>query len=119
MFASEGIETVLTPYRSPKANAFAERWVRTVREECLDRLLIVSEGHLRQVLLEYMEYYNRRRPHQGIGQCIPVPRHFRKRRWYGQQAEILFTAERCLVASSMTITGPTAMLHSLATKQDE
>jgi putative transposase len=44
VFASEGIETVLTPYRSPKANAFAERWVRTAREECLERLLIVSEG---------------------------------------------------------------------------
>ncbi len=72
VFASEGIETVLTPYRSPKANAFAERWVRTVREECLDHLLIMSNRHLKLVLLEYIEYYNRRRPHQGIGQQVPV-----------------------------------------------
>ncbi len=61
------------PYRCPKANAYAERWVRTVREECLDQLLIVGEAHLRRVLLEYIEYYNHRRPHQGIDQRIPVP----------------------------------------------
>lgn len=73
VFASEGIETVLTPYRCPKANAVAERWVRTVREECLDRLLIVGEAHLRRVLVEYISYYNERRPHQGIGQRIPAP----------------------------------------------
>ena len=73
VFASEDVKAVLTPYRSPKANAFAERWVRTVREECLDHLLIISEGHLRRVLTEYVEYYNRRRPHQGIGQRVPIP----------------------------------------------
>lgn len=73
VFASEGIETVLTPYRSPKANAFAERWVRTVREECLDHMLIISESHLLRVLTEYVEYYNHRRAHQGIGQRAPVP----------------------------------------------
>jgi transposase InsO family protein len=54
VFALEGIETILTPYRSPKANAYAERWVRTAREECLDLLLIVSEGHLKRVLSEYI-----------------------------------------------------------------
>ncbi len=73
VFASESIETILTPYRCPKANAFAERWVRTAREECLDQLLIISEGHLHRVLAEYVEYYNQRRPHQGIGQRILVP----------------------------------------------
>ncbi len=73
VFASEGVETVLTPCQSPKANAFAERWVRTVREECLDQLLIINDAHLRRVLLEYIEYYNGRRPHQGIGQRIPIP----------------------------------------------
>lgn len=73
VFQAEGIETILTPYRSPKANAFAERWVRTVREECLDRLLILSESHLRRVLTDYAEYYNHRRTHQGIGQRIPIP----------------------------------------------
>ncbi len=72
-FSTEGIEIILTPYRSPKANAFAERWVRTVREECLDHLLIISEGHLRRVLIEYIMYYNEARPHQGIEQRIPIP----------------------------------------------
>lgn len=72
VFASEGIETIITPYRSPKANAFAERWVRTVREECLDQLLIISEAHLRRVLIDYVRYYNHRRAHQGIGQQIPI-----------------------------------------------
>jgi putative transposase len=73
VFASEGIESVLTPYQSPKANAYAERWVRTVREECLDQQLLINERHLWQVLREYVEYYNHRRPHQGIGQRAPVP----------------------------------------------
>jgi putative transposase len=73
VFDSEGIERVLTPYRCPKANAYAERWIPSAREECLDWLLIVSEAHLRRVLLEYVSYYNHRRPHQGIDQRIPVP----------------------------------------------
>lgn len=73
VFVSEGIEIIRTPYRAPKANAFAERWVRTVREECLDHLLIISEWHLRRVLTEYVTYYNQRRPHQGIGQQMPMP----------------------------------------------
>jgi transposase InsO family protein len=73
VFQTQGIEIVLTPYQSPKANAFAERWVRTVREESLDHLLILSESHLRRVLAEYVEYYNHRRAHQGLGQRIPVP----------------------------------------------
>lgn len=72
VFAAEGIETILTPYRSPKADAFAERWVRTVREECLDQLLILSAAHLSRVLREYVAYYNRRRPHQGIRQQVPI-----------------------------------------------
>ncbi|MEP7289657.1 MAG: integrase core domain-containing protein [Chloroflexota bacterium] len=52
-----------TPVRAPNANAFAERWVRTVRNECLDKLLIFNEVHLRQVLREYIAYYNAARPH--------------------------------------------------------
>ncbi len=73
VFESEGIDIILTPYRSPKANAFAERWVRSVREECLDRLLIVSQAHLRRVMREYVDYYNNARPHQGIQQQCPIP----------------------------------------------
>jgi hypothetical protein len=73
VFATEGIETVLTPYRAPNANTFAERWVRFVRNECLDRLLIVNQAHLRRVLREYIDYYNSRRPHQGLDQQAPIP----------------------------------------------
>ncbi|MBF6614574.1 MAG: transposase [Chloroflexi bacterium] len=73
VFASEGIEIVRTPYRTPQANGFAERWIRSVRAECLDRLLIVSEAHLRAVMQEYVNYYNRARPHQGIEQRCPIP----------------------------------------------
>jgi transposase InsO family protein len=73
VFAAEGVESIHTPYRAPNANAVAERWVRTVREECLDHLLILSERHLRQVLATYIDYYNHRRPHQGLDQLCPVP----------------------------------------------
>ena len=72
LFSSEGIEVLHTPYRAPRANAFAERWVRSVREECLDHILVLDENHLRRVLREYGEYYNHARPHQGIGQHFPV-----------------------------------------------
>ena len=72
VFASERIKVIHTPYRAPNANAYAERWVRTVREECLDKILILNEGHLRQVLLEYVAYYNDARPHQGLEQRIPT-----------------------------------------------
>jgi putative transposase len=72
VFRSEGIAVRRTPARAPNANAIAERWVRTVREECLDKLLIWNEPHLRRVLREYVDYYNRRRPHQGIAQNSPL-----------------------------------------------
>ncbi len=72
VFAAEAIEIIRTPFRAPKANAFAERWIRSVREECLDHLLIVHERHLQRVLREYITYYNLRRPHQGIDQRCPV-----------------------------------------------
>ena len=61
-----------TPFQAPRANAFAEPWVRSVREECLDQILILNENHLRRVLKEYGEYYNQARPHQGLGQHFPV-----------------------------------------------
>jgi transposase InsO family protein len=73
VFSSEGIKIVKTPIRAPKANAFAERWVRTVREECLDRILVLNQVHLERVLREYETYYNQARPHQGIAQRIPIP----------------------------------------------
>lgn len=72
VFKSEGIEIVNIPYRAPNANAIAERWVRSVREECLDRLIILNQRHLRNVLTEYVVYYNERRPHQGLAQDSPL-----------------------------------------------
>jgi hypothetical protein len=66
-----GFEIVDIPYQAPNANAYAERWVRSVREECLGRLLVWNEAHLRRVLAAYVQYYNSRRPHQGLGQDSP------------------------------------------------
>ena len=73
VFAAEGIEIVRTPYRSPTANAYAERWVGSVRAECLDHLLIVNEAHLRHILAGYVAHYNRGRPHRGLDQRTPIP----------------------------------------------
>jgi len=73
VFAAEGVEVVRTPYRSPTANAYAERWVRSVRAECLDHLLIVNEAHLHRVLAAYVGHYNLARPHRGLGQQTPIP----------------------------------------------
>ncbi len=66
VFRSEDAEVVLTPVQAPNANAFAERWIGTVRAECLDWLLIVGRGHLEQVLRVYTEHYNRHRPHRAL-----------------------------------------------------
>jgi putative transposase len=73
VFISEGMEVIHTPPRAPQANAIAERWVRSVREECLDQLLIVNQAHLTRVLREYSDYYNAARPHQGLDQQAPIP----------------------------------------------
>ena len=64
---------IKTPVRSPRANAFAERWVRTVRTECLDWFIILGDSHLERVLGEYVCHYNRQRPHRGIDLQVPVP----------------------------------------------
>ena len=71
IFEASDIEIINIPYRAPQANAIAERWVRSVREECLDHLIILNGSHLRRVLKQYIEYYNSRRPHQGIQQQSP------------------------------------------------
>jgi putative transposase len=72
IFLSEGIEIFLTPYRAPKANAFAERWIRSLREECLGHLLIVNERYLHRVVREYVHFYDEARPHQGLEQRTPL-----------------------------------------------
>jgi transposase InsO family protein len=70
---SSGARVIKTPVRSPRANAFAERFVRTARTECLDWLLIRSERHLDRVLREFVTHYNHERPHRGIDLGPPVP----------------------------------------------
>jgi putative transposase len=60
VFSSEGVRVIRTPVRAPNANACAERWVRTVREDCLDRLLIVGLRHLERVLRVYVRHYRGR-----------------------------------------------------------
>jgi putative transposase len=73
VFAAAGIKILKIPPRAPKANAYAERWVRTVRSECLDWTLILSRRHLEQVLSEYLWHYNLARPHRAVSLEVPVP----------------------------------------------
>jgi putative transposase len=73
VFRSEGAQILKTPFRTPNANAYAERFVRTVRSECLDHLLVVNPRHLERILRSYARHYNAHRPHQGISQEIPAP----------------------------------------------
>jgi putative transposase len=73
VFRSAGIHVIPIPHHAPNANAFAERWIRSVREECLDKVLIINQAHLRRVMREYIAFFNTARLHQGINQQIPVP----------------------------------------------
>jgi transposase InsO family protein len=57
---------LLTPYRAPNANAYAERFVRSIKDECLSRVIPFGERHLRWTIAEYVEHYHRERNHQGI-----------------------------------------------------
>ena len=68
-----GIQTLLSPFRAPRANAIAERVVRTLRNECLDHVLILNEQHLCSVLAEYVAYYNTDRPHRSLALEPPLP----------------------------------------------
>ena len=72
VFAAEGIRILASPPQAPRANAICERMIGTLRRELLDRLLIVSESHLRQVLTEYLQHYNNARPHRSLGQLAPA-----------------------------------------------
>jgi putative transposase len=73
VFTAAGIQVLKTPPRAPKANAYAERWVRTVRTECLDWALVCNRRHLERILTDYLRHYNTARPHRGIDLDVPIP----------------------------------------------
>ena len=68
-----GVERVPLPPRSPNLNAYAERWIRSVKDEALSRLILFGEATLRHALHEYMEHYHHERPHQGKGNVVLFP----------------------------------------------
>jgi putative transposase len=72
VFRIDGVKVIQTPFRSPQANAHAERFVRTARTECLDWLLILGERQLNRVLRIYVEHYNSQRPHRALGRHPPI-----------------------------------------------
>src|SRR5258708_2688739 len=72
VLAGDNVRIVKTPVRSPRANSFAERFVGTLRRECLDHLLIYGERHLRRILAEYARHYNEHRPDQSLEQRPPL-----------------------------------------------
>jgi hypothetical protein len=72
VFRSDGIEVVRTPFRAPRANGVAERFVRTVRTECLDRLLVLNQPHLERILEVFLDHYNGHRPHRSLSLTPPA-----------------------------------------------
>src|SRR5207247_531844 len=72
VFRSDGIRVIRTPVRAPRANAFVERWIGTVRRELLDRILIVNRRHLERVVPVYIRHYNEHRPHRSLDQRPPI-----------------------------------------------
>ena len=81
VFRSEGIKAIHTPIRAPRANAYAERFVRTVRGECLDWLLILGRRHLEHVLSRYLTHYNAELPHRALALLSPAGSDHRNQRW--------------------------------------
>jgi putative transposase len=71
---ARGIRTIQIPKGRPQCNCYVERLMRTFRQECLNHLIILDERHLRWLLQQYLAYYHRARPHQGLGQETPLPR---------------------------------------------
>jgi putative transposase len=103
VFRSDGTEVIPTPIRAPKANAFAERWVRTVRTECLDWMIVLGRRHLEGVLRVYVEHYNLERPHHGLALATPISPTGRAE---SARTPVPFAAGSCLAASSTSTQEP-------------
>jgi putative transposase len=73
MLAASGVKSVRLPARSPNLNAYAERWIGSVRRECSRRVIPLGERHLRQLVREYVEHYHGERPHQSLGNKLIAP----------------------------------------------
>jgi putative transposase len=71
VFGSEGGQVLRTPIRAPKANAYAERWIQTVRVECLDWTLVLGRRHLLRLMRGYVRHYDQQRPHRGLALAVP------------------------------------------------
>ena len=80
IIASGQVEPLVLPTRSPNLNAYAERWVRSVKHECLSKVILLGEGSLRRALSEYVEHYHAERNHQGKGNVLLFPRDADSRR---------------------------------------
>jgi putative transposase len=80
IIASGGVEPLALPARSPNLNAYAERWVRSVKEECLSKVILFGERSLRRALIDYVEHFHVERNHQGKGNVLLFPRDTDRRR---------------------------------------
>jgi putative transposase len=112
VFRSEGIKLIQTPIRAPQANAYAERFVRTVRAECLDWLLILSRRHLERVLRVYAPHYNRERPHRALG--LYPPESARRVRKFGHcpfAGKSCFAADRATKPRSAAVTSQSRLIR--------
>ena len=74
LLRSAGVEPITLPVRSPDLNAYAERWVLTVKSECLSKLILIGEQSLRNALKQFVEYFHHERNHQGLDNVIPFPK---------------------------------------------
>jgi Integrase core domain len=100
VFGSEGGQVLRTPIRAPKANTYAERWVQTVRAECLDWTLVLGRRHLLRLLRGYVRHYNQQRPHRSLALAVPEAGSGSHRRATLERSG----AATCWAASSTSIT---------------